>query len=145
MLKAIRMSGLSLLLLLLLSACNPTATPRSLTSEQAASIVQVQLADVNQLPVTVSADGENALLVEYTGDVTGDLPTTEEGQQVLLQISRSIAGLIKVNYLTIDQVTVSPPAGSALQVSGADLSAWYNRNITEEEFLQRWTLPATAE
>ncbi len=158
MLKIAKAVGVTFLLPLLLVACAnptsfflsgstyyaPTPTPRSLTTAQAAGIVQTQLATVQGLPMQVVPDGETGLAVFYDLNAAGD----RTDQDAILAVSRAVGGLIDLEYVNIERVSLFMMMGQQnmglVEASATDIQAWYDALISDQELLNAWSAPGAA-
>jgi hypothetical protein len=149
MLKIARIVGMTLLLPLLLVACNPagffgtqayndqpTPTPRSYTAAQTASLIRTQLVETQGLPVEVMAGGEGELVVQYPAG-------TQDESTLLGSISRTIGGFAELNYTSVYTVTMVPMTngqpGEALTTNTDEINAWYQREISGSEYMNMLT------
>lgn len=160
MLKLARIAGIALLLSFALVGCSDptgyflsrsayykvTPTPRNLTAEQLAGLVQTQLVQANGVAVeSVTVGAANDLVIRYTASPseTVNLVSTPEGQNVLMAVGRVIGGYYDLDYANIDAVTVVPVGngqpGAAVTTKTVHIEAWYNRQIPDQAYMSVWT------
>jgi hypothetical protein len=101
----------------------PTALP--ISTSEIANLAQAQLADASGLPVEVSTGEEGEIVIAFTNEVT---------DTTILRAASTVGGFIELNYTTVDLMTVQM-GDATMQVAADNVLAWYNRNLSDEEFL----------
>jgi hypothetical protein len=102
-----------------------TPTALAITTPEIAQLAQSQLAGATGLPVEVTTGEPGELIVSYTDEVT---------DTVVLRTASTIGGFVELNYESVDLMTIEM-GGSTMQVTADTVLDWYNRNLSDEEFL----------
>jgi hypothetical protein len=102
-----------------------TPTALAITTPELAQLAQSQLAGATGLPVEVTAGEPGELIVSYTDEVT---------DTVVLRTASTIGGFVELNYESVDLMTIEM-GGSTIQVAADTVLDWYNRDLSDEEFL----------
>jgi len=102
-----------------------TPTALAITTPELAQLAQSQLADAQGLPVEVTTGEPGELIVSFTSEVT---------DTALLRTASTVGGFAELNYESVDLLTIEM-GGSTMQVTADNVLAWYNRDLSNDEFL----------
>jgi hypothetical protein len=102
-----------------------TPTAVAITTPELAQLAQSQLADAQGLPVEVTTGEPGELIVSFTSEVT---------DTTLLRTASTVGGFAELNYESVDLLTIEM-GGSTMQVTADNVLAWYNRDLSDDEFL----------
>jgi hypothetical protein len=102
-----------------------TPTPVAITTPELAQLAQSQLAGAQGLPVEVTTGEPGEIIVSFTSEVT---------DTTLLRVASTVGGFVELNYESVDLLTIEM-GGNTMQVAADNVLAWYNRDLSDEEFL----------
>jgi hypothetical protein len=140
--KFAKTAGVLVVLMFTLAACNPlaffsarpydwqpTPTPRPMTATQVAELVQLRLAQVSNVPVTVEAvsPGELSIRLNRLGE--------QLSPQSVLAIGEAVGGFLDLNYTFLRTVTIVTGENQTAQLSAQQISAWYSGEMSSQEFV----------
>jgi hypothetical protein len=140
--KFAKTAGVLVVLMFALAACNPleffsvraynwqpTPTPRPMTAPQVAELVQLQLTQVSNVPVTVEAvsPGELTVRLNRLGE--------QLSPQAVLAIGEAVGGFLDLNYTFLRTVTIVTGQNESVQLSSGQILAWYNGEMSSQEFV----------
>jgi hypothetical protein len=100
-----------------------------MTAPQVAELVQVQLTQVSNVPVTVEAvsPGELSVRLNRLGE--------QLSPQAVLAIGEAVGGFLDLNYTFLRSVSIVTGENETVQLSSAQISAWYNGEMSSQEFV----------
>jgi hypothetical protein len=102
-----------------------TPTAVAITTPELAQLAQSQLAGAQGLPVEVTTGEPGELIVSFTSEVT---------DTTLLRAASTVGGFAELNYESVDLLTIEM-GGSTMQVTADNVLDWYNRDLSDDEFL----------
>jgi hypothetical protein len=88
-------------------------------------LAQSQLAGAQGLPVEVTTGEPGELIVSFTSEVT---------DTTVLRAASTVGGFVELNYESVDLLTIEM-GGETMQVAADNVLAWYNRDLSDEEFM----------
>lgn len=103
----------------------PTPTAVAIETAEVAELAQAQLAGAAGLPVEVTTGEPGELIVSFTSEVT---------DTTVLRVASTVGGFAELNYESVDLLTIEM-GGSTMQVTADNVLDWYNRDLSDEEFL----------
>jgi hypothetical protein len=102
-----------------------TPTAVAITTPELAQLAQSQLAGAQGLPVEVTTGEPGELIVSFTSEVT---------DTTVLRAASTVGGFVELNYESVDLLTIEM-GGETMQVAADNVLAWYNRDLSDEEFM----------